>query len=121
MTLKNLKVQVKGDMHKEQNQTLIIWMIAACVIFVALIALSLHTAKLKKSFRNEMAQRLDLEEKLNKVDQQREGLITQLKTLQSQMDKTVSVVTKLQFDLNQAKTENVQTSASQEPVPATTK
>lgn len=92
---------------RERNSLALILGVVLLFVIALLVAVSASAMRLRKSFRNEMAQRLDLEEKISKVDREREALIRQLGVLTGEMDKTKDIVEKLEADLYKAKSEKM--------------
>lgn len=70
-----------------QNKTLIIGVVGALLILVSLVKATANVNKYKKNFRDEMAERLDLEEKLDKMEKGRAVLLSDLKNLKEELKK----------------------------------
>ncbi|HQP91153.1 MAG TPA: hypothetical protein PLU24_00580 [Candidatus Omnitrophota bacterium] len=69
-------------MDKSRSQTtLIISIILGVVLFVLLLSVSIGMGRYKKNFSNEMAQRLDLEEKILKMEKERQGLLDEIDSM----------------------------------------
>ena len=65
-----------------QNKTLIIGVVGVLLILVSLAKATANINKYKKNFRDEMAERLDLEEKLDKMEKGR-AVVIQFKEVQA--------------------------------------
>ena len=69
-------------MEKSDRQKALITNIIVGVVFLALlVSVSMGLNKYRKNFRNEMAQRLDLEEKMLKMEKERQLMTTEIQFL----------------------------------------
>lgn len=63
----------------KKNRSLVVSVILVVIVLVTFIRLGSNTNRAKKSFREEMALRLDLEEKIVRLEKERSLLISELK------------------------------------------
>lgn len=66
---------------------LIISTIITILVLASLVNATMNVKKFKKSFREEMSQRLDLEEKIFGMEKDRKAMILELQTLKAQLSK----------------------------------
>ena len=85
----------------QYNKGIIVFVLVAILILASLVKATMDLSKVKKSFRNEMAQRLDFEEKTINLEKGRDALLSEVKTLRLE-------VLKNRRDLEQAKEELAQ-------------
>ena len=65
----------------DRQKALILSVIVGVVFLVLLVSVSMGLNKYRKNFRNEMGQRLDLEEKMLKMEKERQLMITEVQFL----------------------------------------
>ena len=70
-----------------QNKTLIICVVGVLLVLVSLVKATANVKKYKKNFQDEMAERLDLEEKIDKMEKDRAILLSDLKNLKEELKK----------------------------------
>lgn len=71
-----------------RQRALIVGVVTTVLVLATLVGTSMNLRKFKRNFREEMAQRLDLEEKLLKVENERHILLARVKELESQDSRT---------------------------------
>ncbi|MFA5038274.1 MAG: hypothetical protein WC732_01190 [Candidatus Omnitrophota bacterium] len=71
---------------RKNQQALIVPVILAVLLFVFLVRLSLNLSHSRRNFRNEMAQRLDLEEKISVMEKERQEIMGKMRLLQTRLD-----------------------------------
>jgi septal ring factor EnvC (AmiA/AmiB activator) len=99
---------------RKQQQPVIILVVVAVLLFVFLVRISLNLRNSRTSFRNEMAQRLDLEEALDGMEKERRQMISELESLRSRLAAATSEIKRLSEDLETKKDEVVSANASLE-------
>lgn len=72
---------------REDQRSIIVIVVLCIVFFVSLVRLSLSLRSSKSDFRNEMAQRLDLEEKISLMEKERQALLGEMRVLRSTLDR----------------------------------
>lgn len=102
----------------QQNRLLIILVVAVLVVLLSLVGATVRSLRLKKNFQDEMAQRLDLEEKVSKMERERQGFLSEIKRLSDQIAKSAGEIEKLQINLDQEKTERAACEAVLEKIRA---
>ncbi|MFH0876956.1 MAG: hypothetical protein V1863_01855 [Candidatus Omnitrophota bacterium] len=86
---------------------LITWGVLSGLLVVLLVGLGLKGNAFEKNFRNEMALRLDVEEKLVQAENERQGLQTDLKNVRAQLKKANDELLELRKKLAKEQEENV--------------
>jgi len=84
-----------------QNKTLIICVVGVLLILVSLVKATANVKKYKKNFQEEMAERLDLEEKLDKMEKDRAVLLSDLKNLKEELKNENDALKKVKDKLSQ--------------------
>ncbi len=105
----------KTDMNlRKQQQPVIILVVVVVLLFVFLVRISLNLQNSKTNFRNEMAQRLDLEEALDNMEKERRQMILELRSLRERLAAATNEIKRLSEDLETKKKEVVSANASLE-------
>ncbi len=71
-----------------RQKVLIVGVITTVVVLALLVGASMRINKYSKNFRDEMAQRLDLEEKLTKMDSEHQALVAENDSLKEKIEKS---------------------------------
>ena len=82
-----------------QNKTLIICVVGVLLILVSLVKATANVKKYKKNFQDEMAERLDLEEKLDKMEKDRVVLLSSLNNIKEELKKESDALKEVQDKL----------------------
>lgn len=108
-----------------QNRILITLLFVIVVALISLVSATLNAKKVRKNFREEMAQRLDLEEKMTQMEKERSAVLSELKSLQTQLVKNKDEMEKLKNELVKEQEERTalknaldQAKAEAKPTPA---
>ncbi|MBI5872675.1 MAG: hypothetical protein HZB36_00830 [Candidatus Omnitrophica bacterium] len=83
-----------------RQRILISSVIITILVLASLVSASMNVSKFRKGFRDEMAQRLDLEEKISKMEKERQATISELETLKNQVLKDKDEATELREKLS---------------------
>ncbi len=85
---------------------LIAIVVGLIVLLGLLVRASMRNERLDAKFRQEMAQRFDLEKKVLSLEKERAGLYARLKSLTAQFEKDQDTISNLQASLNETLGEN---------------
>ncbi len=99
---------------RKQQQPVIILVVVVLLLFVFLVRVSLNLRSSRRNFRNEMAQRLDLEEALDGMEKERRQMVSELESLRSRLAAASSEIKRLSEDLETKKKEAVSANATPE-------
>lgn len=99
---------------RKQQQPVIVLAIAVVLLFMFLVRISLNLRNSRTSFRNEMAQRLDLEEAIDGMEKERRQMNSELESLRSRLAAATNEIKRLSEDLETKKKEAVSANASLE-------
>lgn len=80
-------------------------LVAAIVFFAFLVRISLNLKDSRRSFRNEMAQRLDLEEKISGMEKERQDMMGKIRILQTRLDAALQETKTMSSALEQERQE----------------
>ena len=97
---------------------LAIWVVAAILVLGFLVQQSLGVGKWRSSFNDEMAQRLDLEEKVARMEKERSALMAQAKDLTDKLQKSEAQIEDLKSALVREREEKKSLQARIELMPA---
>jgi chromosome segregation ATPase len=78
-----------------RNKVHIVWVVVFILCLLALSRASMNLKKTKNSFRDEMAQRFDLEEKLTNLEKRRDVLNEEQENLKEQLKKSQDEILQL--------------------------
>jgi cell division protein FtsX len=67
-----------------RQKILISSVIITILVLASLVSASMNVSKFRKGFRDEMAQRLDLEEKISRMEKEHQALISEIDSLKNQ-------------------------------------
>lgn len=81
------------------QKVLVASVLVTIVFLISLVGASLNLGKYKKGFRDEMALRLDLEEKLLKIEKERQDMRAQLVALKTEASSNIGEVEALKEKL----------------------
>lgn len=73
----------------KSQKAVIVSLASAIVFFAFLVRISFNLTDSRRNFRNEMAQRLDLEEKISVMEKERQEMMGKIRTLQTKLDTAV--------------------------------
>lgn len=105
----------KADMSlRKQQYPVIILVVVVVLLFVFFVRMSVNLRNSRRNFRNEMAQRLDLEEELSGTEKERQQMISELKSLRVRLAAASSEIKRLSEDLEIRKKEVISANASLE-------
>lgn len=82
-----------------QNRVVIISVVLAVLVLISLIKATMNVKNLRKNFRQEMAQRFDLEEKMIKMEKKHGALVFELKALRDELHKKSQEIDSLREEL----------------------
>lgn len=85
----------------------IVFVVVIVVVIVALARSSVNLKKSRKSFRDEMALRLDLEESIAKLEKARAVLGAELKSLRGELSKDMNEILRLKEELAKETNEKI--------------
>jgi septal ring factor EnvC (AmiA/AmiB activator) len=89
-----------------RNKTLIICVVGVLLILISLVKATANVNKYKKNFQEEMADRLDLEEKLDKMEKERAVLLSDLKNLKEELKEKNDALKEIKDKLSQEEDKN---------------
>lgn len=82
-----------------QNRVVIILAVLVVLVLISLIKATLNVKNLSKNFRQEMAQRFDLEEKMIRMEKEHSALVFELKALKDQLRDKAQEIDSLKQEL----------------------
>ena len=93
-------------MKQQTPASVLVPLILGIMLAIVVLAVSvIHTRKVRKDFQEQMAQRLDAEAKLMKLENDRVAFESHVKTLEDELAKDKEEIGKLQDDLAKEKTQ----------------
>ncbi len=92
-------------MSVSRNRFLIISVCVVLVVLISLVRATTNAKKYRKNFEEEMAQRLDLEEKMTKMEKDRADLVYELRDLRDQLAKNKEEVRQAIEELDRIRSE----------------
>jgi biopolymer transport protein ExbB/TolQ len=104
-----------------QNKMLVIFVVVTLLILVSLVKATTNVKKFKNNFQEEMAQRLDLEEKIAKMEKERAGLLSDSKKMKEDLQKERDELSQLKNKLAQEEDERSSLEKALEKARATQK
>ena len=81
------------------SKFLIVSVIITVLVLASLVKATMNVKKFRKNFRDEMSQRLDLEEKVSKMEKERKALTLELQALKAQFSKNTDELAALRGTL----------------------
>lgn len=75
-----------------EQKVLVVSVLVTIVVLISLVGASLNLGKYKKGFRDEMALRLDLEEKILRIEKERQDMRAQLEVLKGEASENAGEV-----------------------------
>jgi chromosome segregation ATPase len=103
---------------EQKKQKSVLFLLTAGILLVLIVlgfALT-HAKKIQKDFRDQMAQRLDAEAKVTKMENERAAFLSQQKALQEQLVQAKNEIEDLKADLNRAKDEKASLAGALEKI-----
>lgn len=85
-----------------QNRVVIISVVLAVLVLISLIRATMNVKNLRKNFRQEMAQRFDIEEKMIKMEKEHGALVFELKALRDELHNKSQEIDSLREELARA-------------------
>lgn len=82
-----------------QNRVVVILAVLVVLVLISLIKATLNVKNLRKNFRQEMAQRFDLEEKMIRMEKEHSALVFELKALKDQLHNKSQEIDSLRQEL----------------------
>ncbi len=88
-----------------RQKFLVTSVVLTILVLVSLVNASIKLSGSRKDFRNEMAQRLDLEEKMSKMEKERHALISKIQVLSADAVKSKDKILSLEENLAEERKE----------------
>jgi len=97
-----------------QNRVVVILAVLIVLVLISLIKATLNVKNLRKNFRQEMAQRFDIEEKMIKIEKEHSALVFELKSLKDQLNNKDREIDSLKEELAREGTQKTAVEEAQE-------
>lgn len=88
---------------KQKNNITILFVVLVVAILLVLVRVGMQAGRYKNFYQEEIAKRLDVEERMDKLEKERARLLSELDVLSSQLADSKQEITSLKKELSELK------------------